>query len=317
MMTRCGAWVMAAVLAAPVAALAHPEEQDGKWQTVDGPKQVKAFNVGPNGTLKLGNVSGDVSVAGGSGSEIRIEASVHGKGKTDADARAQLDLITIDMRQTGSRVDVETKHQKNSRAWVDYLVIVPTGTTVDVRTVSGDVSVKEITGLTTAETVSGDVVATGLGNVASLKAVSGDVSAKGLTAQNPVTLQTVSGDVVIKGLKAPSVSYETVSGDAVVEGCDCGGARAQTVSGDINYTGPLAKGGRYSFNTHSGDVVINTPSGFELDAATFSGDLRVEGLTPQGETDRRGRTARGTVGGGGAVVEVKTFSGDLHVGRPR
>jgi DUF4097 and DUF4098 domain-containing protein YvlB len=308
---------MAAVLAAPVAALAHPEEQDGKWQTVEGPKQVKAFNVGPNGTLKLGNVSGDVSVAGGSGSEIRIEASVHGKGRTDADARAQLDLITIDMRQTGSRVDVETKHQKNSRAWVDYLVIVPTGTTVDVRTVSGDVSVKEITGLTTAETVSGDVVATGLGNVASLKAVSGDVSAKGLTAQNPVTLQTVSGDVVIKGLKAPSVSYETVSGDAVVEGCDCGGARAQTVSGDINYTGPLAKGGRYSFNTHSGDVVINTPSGFELDAATFSGDLRVEGLTPQGETDRRGRTARGTVGGGGAVVEVKTFSGDLHVGRPR
>ena len=101
MMTRCGAWVMAAVLAAPVAALAHPEEQDGKWLNVDGPKQVKTFNVGPNGTLKLGNVSGDVSVAGGSGSEIRIEASVHGKGKTDAEARAQLDTVTIDMRQSG------------------------------------------------------------------------------------------------------------------------------------------------------------------------------------------------------------------------
>jgi DUF4097 and DUF4098 domain-containing protein YvlB len=308
---------MAAVLAAPVAALAHPEEQDGKWVNVDGPKQVKSFNVGPTGTLKLGNVSGDVSVTGGSGSEIRIEASVHGKGKTDAEARAQLDTVTIDMRQSGSRVDVETTHQSKSRAWVDYVVIVPSGTTVDVRTVSGDVSVKDVRGLTNAETVSGDVVATGLGNVASLKAVSGDVSAQGLTAQNPVTLQTVSGDVVIKGLKAPSVSYETVSGDAVVEGCECGGARAQTVSGDINYSGPFAKSGRYAFNTHSGDVVINTPSGFELDAATFSGDLRVEGLAPQGETDRRGRTARGTVGGGGAVVQVKTFSGDLRVSRPR
>lgn len=316
MTTRYGAWVMAAVLAAPVAALAHPE-QDGKWVNVDGPKQVKTFNVGPNGTLKLGNVSGDVSVTGGSGSEIRIEASVHGKGKTDAEARAQLDTVTIDMRQTGSRVDVETTHRNRSHAWVDYMVIVPTGATVDVRTVSGDVSVKEITGLTSAETVSGDVVATGLGNVATLKAVSGDVSAKGLNAQGPVTLQTVSGDIAIKGLKAPSVSYETVSGDAVVEGCECGGAKASTVSGDINFTGPLAKGGRYVFNTHSGDVVLTTTSGFELDGATFSGDLRVEGLTPQGETDRRGKTARGTVGGGGAVVEVKTFSGDLRVGRPR
>jgi len=308
---------MAAVLAVPVTALAHPEEQDGKWQSVDGPRQTKAFNVGPNGTLKLGNVSGDVSVQGGSGTEIRIEANVHGKGKTDADARAQLDSLTIDMRQTGSRVDVETTHKKNSHAWVDYVVIVPAGTTVDVRTVSGDVSVKDIAGLTSAETVSGDVVAMGLGNVSSLKAVSGDVSAKGLTAQGPVTLQTVSGDVVIKGLKAPSVSYETVSGDANVEGCECGGARAQTVSGDIHYAGPLAKGGRYAFNTHSGDVVLVTTSGFELDGSTFSGDLRVEGLTPQGDTDRRGRTARGTVGGGGAVVEVKTFSGDLHVTRPR
>jgi DUF4097 and DUF4098 domain-containing protein YvlB len=317
MTTRCGAWVMAAVLTAPVAAAAHPEEQDGKWMHVDGPRQVKAFNVGPSGTLKLGNVSGDVMVTGGSGSEIRIEATPHGKGKTDAEARAQLDTVTIEMRQSGSRVDVETKHQNKSRAWVDYIVIVPTGTTVDVRTVSGDVNVKEISGLTSAETVSGDVVAMGLGNVASLKTVSGDVSAKGLTASGPVTLQTVSGDVVAKGLKAPSVSYETVSGDAVVEACDCGGAKASTVSGDISYTGPLTKGGRYVFNTHSGDVSISTPSGFDFDGSTFSGDLRVEGLTPQGETDRRGRTARGTVGGGGAVVEVKTFSGDLRVGRPR
>jgi len=91
------------------------------------------------------------------------------------------------------------------------------------------------------------------------------------------------------------------------------------VSGDVSYTGTLAKGGRYVFNSHSGDIVMVTPSGFELDAATFSGDIRVDGLTGQGETDRPGpgRTRRGSVGGGGAVVEAKTFSGDLRISRPR
>jgi DUF4097 and DUF4098 domain-containing protein YvlB len=327
MYTRFGAWALAIVLAAPVAAGARTSgpdalEQDGKrgdQQTVDAPPQVRTFNVGAGGSLKLANVAGDVKVTGGSGSEIRIEARVHGRGKTDADARAQLDTVTVDMRQSGNRVDVETTHQNHSRAWVDYTVVVPTGASVEVRSVSGDVQVSEIGGSARAETVSGDITATGLGQVAALRSVSGDVRANGLSSDGTVTFNSVSGDVTITKLKAKSATFETVSGDARVDGCDCGGAQSSSVSGDVAYTGTLAKGGRYVFNSHSGDIVLVTPSGFELNAATFSGDLRVEGLTGEGDTDRRGpgRTRRGTVGGGGAVVEAKTLSGDLRVNRPR
>ena len=223
------------------------------------------------------------------------------------------------MRQNGSRVDVETTHEKNSRAWVDYTVVVPTGASIEVRTVSGDVLVSDIGGSARAETVSGDVVATGLAQVAALRSVSGDVRATGLSSDGAVSFNSVSGDITITKLKAKTATFETVSGHARVDGCDCGGMQSSSVSGDVGYTGTLVKGGRYVFNSHSGDIVLVTPSGFELDAATFSGDIRVDGLTGQGDTDRPGpgRTRRGTVGGGGAVVEAKTFSGSLRVNRPR
>ena len=128
--------------------------------------------------------------------------------------------------------------------------------------------------------------------------------------------------MVLKTVKARGATFETVSGDARVDGCDCGGANSSSVSGSVVYTGTLAKGGRYVFNSHSGDVLLTTASGFDLDAATFSGDIRVDGLTPQGgDTDRDrhgpGRTRRGSVGGGGAVVEAKTFSGSVRITRPK
>ena len=325
MHTRFGVWALAVLLAAPVAAGARtsePDEHQGRKDdnlVVDAPPQAKSFNVGANGSLKLSNVAGDVRITGGGGTEIKVEAKIHGKGKTDAEARAQFDSVKVDMRQNGSRVDVETTHERHSRAWVDYTVVVPTGTSVDVHSVSGDVFVSEIGGSARAETVSGDVTATGLAQVAALRSVSGDVHATGLSSDGAVTFNSVSGDVTVKTLKAKSATFETVSGDARVDGCDCGGAQSSSVSGDVSYTGTLAKGGRYVFNSHSGDIVMVTPSGFELDAATFSGDIRVDGLTGQGETDRPGpgRTRRGTVGGGGAVVEAKTFSGNLRISRPR
>ena len=321
MISRVGVWLVAlAVLAGPrLATASGPEDahqgKDGA-QVVDGPAQSRTFNVGANGTLKLSNVAGDIKVTSG-GSEIRVDAAVHAKGRTDAEARAQLNTVKVDMRQTGSRVEVETTHERHSRAWVDYTVTVPAGTSVELRSVAGDIVVSEVRGASRAETVSGDVVANGLSQVSDLRTVSGDVTANNLASDGTINFASVSGDVIVRGLKAKSASFETVSGDARVEGCECGGAKSSSVSGDVAYAGTLVKGGRYSFNAHSGDITLTTSSGFELDAATFSGDIRAEGLSLQGETDRHGpgRTRRGIVGGGGALVEAKTFSGSFRLVR--
>ena len=69
MTTRYGVWVLAAMLAAPVAARANgPDDQDRDGRiTADQAPQLRSFTVGANGSLKLSNVSGDVKVTGGAG----------------------------------------------------------------------------------------------------------------------------------------------------------------------------------------------------------------------------------------------------------
>ena len=84
MTSRWRTVVMAAAIAWPVAAGAAPRDhgdhdRDDK-EVATAPKQVKSFNVGPAGSLKLAKVAGDVTVTGGSGSEIKIESETHGKG---------------------------------------------------------------------------------------------------------------------------------------------------------------------------------------------------------------------------------------------
>ena len=120
-----------------------------------------------------------------------------------------------------------------------------------------------------------------------------------------------------KQIKARAVMVESVSGDVEVSGCTCAQAQAQSVSGNIGFSGKLDKQGRYAFKSHSGDVTVTTADGFDLDAATFSGSIKapvaltMRGGVGAGEGRGPGRTMKGTVGGGGAYVEVRTFSGSI------
>ena len=50
----------------------------------------------------------------------------------------------------------------------------------------------------------------------------------------------------------------------------------RAVNGNIDYTGDLARNGRYQFISHSGDIrlVLSGATGFELQANSFSGTVR-------------------------------------------
>ncbi len=83
--------------------------------------------------------------------------------------------------------------------------------------------------------------------------------------------------------------------------------------------GSVARGGRYDFQSHSGEVRIVAvgSSGFELQASSFSGSIRPErGLTLRG-VSTTSRSLRATVGDGGGLVVATTFSGDVTIGSRR
>ena len=302
-------------------AQAQRERQRGEWVEIEGERVNKSFNVGKAGSLLLHNISGDVIITAGSGSEIKVEAIKKAKGRSQNEARLQLDNVVLTMQEAGGgRVDIRVEPRgRESRAWIDFNVILPYEASAELHSVSGDLSVTGVKGEVRVETVSGDVKGTGLSRLAAAKSVSGDVVLNNIESDGTLSLSAVSGDVTATNVKARAIDVSAVSGDAVLEQCVADRAQVSTVNGDISYNGKLSKAGRYELKTHSGDIVLHhqgTP--FEVSASTFSGDIKFDpAATLKVNTNQYGpgRSVRGAVGGGGAYLELTTFSGDVIVGK--
>jgi DUF4097 and DUF4098 domain-containing protein YvlB len=299
------------------------ERQSREWVEIEGERVVKAFNVGKAGSLLLHNISGDVVITAGGGSEIKVEAVKKAKGRSQDEARRQLDNVVLTMQEAGGgRVDIRVEPRgRESRAWIDFNVTVPYEASAEVHSVSGDLSVTGVKGEVRLETVSGDVKGSALMRLAAAKSVSGDVVLSNVESDSTLVLTAVSGDVTATNVKARAIEVSAVSGDTVLEQCFADRAQVSTVNGDISYSGKLSKAGRYELKTHSGDIVLHHQgSPFEVAASTFSGDIKFDQALPgnaNASTNRYGpgRSVRGTVGGGGAYLELTTFSGDIIVGK--
>jgi hypothetical protein len=294
-----------------------------------GPEQTEAFSrtvrIGRNGTFDLSNVTGDVIVTGGGGDDVRIDATKRVR-TNEADAKALLQAIQIQITERSGLVEVRTElpRRRNWSGGVDYTIALPNSANVTLRTVSGDLRISNVRGELRAETVSGDVIASQLGRVRTLKAVSGDIQVSDAEG-GELTAGTVSGDVVARNLRLKAIDLESVSGDLRFMDVEAERVNLRTINGDIEYNGRLARSGRYDMQSHSGDIRL-TPignPGFDIDANTFSGDIRSDfqlrsgaQLTSAGDRRVGNRSLRGAVGDASAILTLRSFNGDITITRP-
>jgi hypothetical protein len=298
-----------------------------------GPEQNEKFSgtykVGAEGALDLQNISGDVRVTPGRGSEIRIEALKRVRHRDPEEAKRFLAQMRIEATTVGNRVEIRTIYprmtgRQSISASIDYTVIVPQGAAVAVKSISGDVSVNGVRGEVRAETTSGDVEVIATPNVAVAKTVSGNVRARDIGATTTLTLGTISGAVIATALKVRTLDAGTVSGDIQLSNMQVERLTAKTMSGNVVYDGALTPGSRYEFNAHSGNVRLVLPAntaGFALDASTFSGSIRTDfgvQLNPSSRDDRRralNRAMRGTFGDASSILSLRSFSGNVVISR--
>lgn len=299
-----------------------------------GPEQIdkvtQTIKVGDGAALDLSHLSGDVRVSGGGGSEIRIEATKRVRHRDAAEGKRLLDALRVDINSFNGRVEVRTIYPRRSgirgnsmSASVDYVITVPASAAVALKSVSGNIFVSNVRGEVRAEAVSGDVNIGGTPNVAIAKTISGDVLARDIGTETALVLGTVSGTVIATGLKVRALEAGSVSGDVRISGSQVERLEASSVSGNIEFDAPLARGGRYEFTSHSGDVRITLGgnTGFELDADTFSGSVRSDvpvtlRSAGRGEpAQRRGgpRAIRGTYGDASAILSVRSHSGSVVI----
>lgn len=252
----------------------------------------KTVRLGRNGRLELVSYSGDVEVIGGSGDDVRITATKSARSGNEQTARAALTAMAIEVNERPGAVAIQAKPTsgRSNGVGVDYVITVPAGTSLDLKTYSGDVTIRSVAG--------------------------------------DVHLKSYSGDVVIRDGKPASIDLDSISGDVSLEQIDSERVKVNSLSGDIIFKGKLSKTGRYDLSTNSGDVQVVTDGGasFEVEARTFSGDVSSDfalklGGSPanalSGNTRgaRRNNDIRGIANDGGALLTLHSFSGDILISK--
>jgi DUF4097 and DUF4098 domain-containing protein YvlB len=212
--------------------------------------------------------------------------------------------------------------RRNVNVSVAYIVTTPAGTRISIETISGNVKVSDIKGDINANSISGDVRISGAGRIGTAKTISGTVEIADTQADGPVAGSSVSGDVVFRRVTARRMDGGSVSGNIKIDDAQCERVSAWTTSGSVWFAGTLARSGHYELKAFSGEVrvLLAGNTGFEVNASSFSGEVRTDfPVTARGNTppNRRGRntTLSGTYGDGAAVLDLTTFSGSIVISK--
>lgn len=266
----------------------------------------ESIDAAGDGQVEIVNISGSVEVYGWSQNTVEVTGELGDKVE---------ELI---LERNGDKVLVKVKVPRNNSSNIssDLEVRVPEGSSIDVSTVSADITVEDVEGEQKLQTVSGDVEVQAFGNDVSAQSVSGDVDVNGNGSDAEIAGNTVSGDVSVINASG-SVTAEAVSGDILVRDGSFDRAGLNTVNGEIDFQASLRNGGKLTAESVNGDVDIQFGGDVDarFDIETFNGDIS-NCFGPKAE--RTSKYAPGwelsfSEGNGQGRVTISTLNGDIDI----
>jgi len=257
----------------------------------------RTVNVSAQPDLYVSTGSGNIHIVPGNGGQIHIVGHVHAGWSAfgDVNARVQHIVENPPITQNGNtvRIGEVSDHSLFNNISIDYDINVPADVALNLHSGSGDIQVDNVGRFLAATTGSGNVRARG--------------------THGSTDLESGSGELTLEDAGGGDVKAKTGSGDIRIHGFN-GSFNARTGSGDIEAYGHLQNGGMIM--TGSGDVKLQlTPdSKFTLEAATGSGDIRVNmpGVIAA-NSDRSRHHVTTDVNGGGPALQIRTGSGDIEI----
>ena len=267
--------------------------------------------------LKIELLVGDVTLTAGETTTTTVRLHPHGKAGAELAEKFTVEARGNDVVVLAPKIR-DSFFSIGSKGSVDVEVELPAGSTVDVRTGSGDVTAAGLLGDVRATTGAGDLHFHEVGS-AQLKSGSGDITLR--SARGEVAAKTGSGDISV-GSAGGRLDLASGSGDIELRRSDAA-VKARTGSGDLHIgasTGDLelvtgtgdvelggVHGGEVRTKTGTGDVTIAVAAGVAayLDLNTVTGDVDIDLEQTSGPGDAEAQ----------AMLVVHSGSGDIHVKR--
>ena len=315
----------------------------------------------PGATITVQNVSGQIDVRAWDGDHVRVIATKRIKARSREEAREWSDKVEIIIEKYGQELLIEAKRpkdwteslesllegifQKKPSASVDFEISTPPDVHLEVSSVSGDISVRDITGEISIDVVSGDLEVFDIGSNVAIEAVSGDMVLKKIAGNvdldavsgdtwlesiggnvrinvtsGDATLNKVDGDLYIDGTSG-DVSAENIYGDVNIDVTSGdiyvlqkgGELRIDTSSGDVTVETSLMTAGRYTVETSSGQITFRVPldASSRVDMETSGGTIKAK--VPMTIESMSRTHLVGTLGNGDGEIVLSTSGGDIDL----
>jgi hypothetical protein len=253
------------------------------------PPGTTVFQIGNRVVLRFVHSTGSVHITPGKNGQVSI--TEHRYGITDA--------IRTGYRQQGDVITADVSAENGLPAtWVDFNVVIPQDTNVNVTVPAGTLSVAGLAGNFALQDTNGSVSAAYDSGSLALQTTSGSIS----TSQ-------VSGQVsAITGNGTITTSSTHLHGHSLV----------QAQNGTINFHGSLAPGSQTIVRNTNGAIALTLPSRSSVlvDARTPHGSINSEFSTVRVGSNSDGRVAAGRLGRAApARLRIHTMGGSISLNR--
>jgi hypothetical protein len=196
-------------------------EGGGRVKATD--RWVRSYELSDGATIQVDNTNGRIEVEGVDGNRCEVTAELSARAGTEEAARDVLKRTVIREDVTSTHVKLVTEYPKGLRRSgidVSYVLRVPRGSTIQLETVNGGISVTQVKGAVRVETTNGGIKGRDLAGGVVATSTNGGVDVEvSAVADEGIQLETTNGGIE---LRVPTAAKGTIS--------------ARCVNGGINVT---------------------------------------------------------------------------------
>ncbi|MGD8278750.1 MAG: DUF4097 family beta strand repeat-containing protein [Gemmatimonadota bacterium] len=258
------------------------------------------FAVRAGGTVQLETFSGTVRVRSWDQDRMRVRAR-HAAN------------VRIRIEQDGSTIQVDPDARRGLARDISLEITVPRRFGAEIEGVSLEVDVADLEGDVGIETVRGPIVVRNVAGRVDVSCTNGMVTIDG--TRGSLTAETVNDGIRITDHDG-EIDAEAINNAVTMSGIRSGDVSVETTNGEIRYNGEIRDDGRYHFESHNGDLVVDVPVGANaiVSVDTYNGEIEADfPIQLSGTRNRRSVTFE--IGDGGARMDLSSFGGTIRLRR--
>ncbi len=287
-----------------------------------GDTSERSIKVDPGVNLEFGCVlEGEIKVNGWRRNEVRVLIVGGGRftfrtAQTNVKTGAPV-WIKVIGAGTQRRSGMESECLSGGRIEVD----APSSSSIRVRGREISTSVDSVKKVD-VRSIGGDITMRNISNGVGASAGRGDITVESSTG--PMTLTTTEGNILVfdggPSEIGDSFKANTNSGSISLQSLEYRQINVDSISGSVAYNGNILSGGSYNLRTSKGSIRVTLPSksGFRLWATygygRFSSDIPVDIITETFAGPLK--SFHGKAGAGDATLKLSTSNGSIAISSP-